>query len=67
MKWKIQGRRTYIKKNEKSTSLSVKKAIEIAKTIYAIKAEKPKSKEVVERMLLLNDEQQLLAKLFDFF
>lgn len=51
---------------EKKTALSVEKAIEIAKTIYSIKAQKPKSKEVFERILLLNEEQKLLAKLFGF-
>jgi len=52
--------------HEKKPSLSIDKAIEIAKTIYAVKAQKPKSKEVFEQILLLNDEQKLLAKLFDF-
>lgn len=52
--------------SEKNASLSVDKAIEIAKTIYSIKAEKPKSKEVFERMLLLNDEQKSLARIFNF-
>jgi transposase len=51
--------------HEKKSTLSVDKAIDIAKTIYSIKAQKPKSKEVFEQMLLLNDEQKLLAKLFD--
>jgi len=51
--------------HEKKSTLSVDKAIDIAKTIYSIKAQKPKSKEVFEQILLLNDEQKLLAKLFD--
>lgn len=51
---------------EKKSSLSADKAIAIAKTIYSIKAQKPKSKEVFEQTLLLNDEQRQLAKLFDF-
>jgi transposase len=50
---------------EKKSIISVDKAIEIAKTIYAVKAQKPKSKEAFEQILLLNDEQKLLAKLFD--
>lgn len=52
--------------HEKKSPLSVDKAIEIAKTIYSIKAQKPKSKEIFEQMLLLNNEQKLLTKLFDF-
>jgi transposase len=52
--------------HEKKTTLSADKAIEIAKTIYSIKAQKPKSKEIFEQMLLLNDEQKILAELFDF-
>ena len=51
---------------EKQSSLSADKAIAIAKTIYSIKAQKPKSKDIFEQTLLLNDEQKLLAKLFDF-
>ena len=43
---------------------SVDKAIEIAKTIYTIKAIKPASKQLFERVLLLNEEQQNLYKLF---
>jgi transposase len=51
---------------ESNTELSPEKAIEIAKTIYCIKAQKPKSKEIFNRVLLLNNEQQVLAKLFNF-
>lgn len=51
---------------ELKSTLSPEKAIEIAKTIYCIQAQKPKSNEVVERTLILNEEQQLLAKLFGF-
>lgn len=51
---------------EKGTDMSPEKAIEIAKTIYSIKAQKPKSKEFFERLLLLNDEQRELARLFQF-
>ncbi len=51
---------------ELKTELSPEKAIEIAKTIYCIKAQKPKSNEILNRVLLLNEEQQVLAKLFDF-
>lgn len=51
---------------EKNAGMSPEKAIEIAKTIYSIQAQKPKSKEFSERLLLLNDEQKELAKLFRF-
>ena len=51
---------------ELKSTLSPEKAIEITKTIYCIQAQKPKSNEVVERTLILNEEQQLLAKLFGF-
>jgi hypothetical protein len=43
---------------------SPEKAIEIAKTIYGIKATKPKSKELFERTLILNEEQRTLTGLF---
>lgn len=51
---------------ELKSELSPEKAIEIAKTIYSIKARKPKSNEPFERILILNDEQHFLAKLFNF-
>lgn len=47
------------------SSLSPEKAIEIAKTIYCIKAIKPISNEVVYQTLILNDEQKNLCELFD--
>lgn len=49
---------------EKQTTLSPEKAIEIAKTIYSIKAIKPNSKVLFEKTLLLNNEQRNLIKLF---
>ena len=49
---------------EKASVISVEKAIEIAKTIYAVKAVKPTSKELFEKVLLLNDEQRSLYKIF---
>ena len=52
--------------HEKKASISVDKAIEIAKTIYAIQGQKPKSKQGYERVLLLTEEQKLLASLFEF-
>ena len=51
---------------ELKSELSPEKAIEIAKTIYAIKATKPKSKELFQRTLIINDEQRTLANLFNF-
>jgi transposase len=52
--------------NEHHSTLSPEKAIEIAKTIYSIKATKPKSKDIFERTLIINPEQRTLAKLFNF-
>jgi len=49
---------------QKEATVSVDKAIEIAKTIYTIKATKPSSKEILEKILLLNDEQRNLYDLF---
>lgn len=51
----------------KGSDLSAEKAIEIAKTIYSINIVTPKSKEMLSKTLLLNDEQIYLAKLFDFY
>lgn len=49
---------------EKKARLSVEKAIEIAKTIYALKIITPLNKEPIEHTLLLNEEQRYLANLF---
>jgi transposase len=49
---------------EKQVDFSVDKAIEIAKTIYSIKALKPTSKELFEKVMLINDEQKKLHQLF---
>jgi transposase len=49
----------------KGATLSPEKAIDIAKTIYTIKVETPAS-QLLERTLLLSEEQKYLAKLFDF-
>jgi transposase len=51
---------------EKKSSLSPEKAIEIAKTIYAINVEVPPNREIQSRVLLLNQEQQTLAGMFEF-
>lgn len=51
---------------EKQTKLSANKVIEIAENIYQITAEIPKSKKKINKILLLTDEQKLLAKMFNF-
>lgn len=48
----------------RESSLSPEKAIEIAKTIYSIKAIKPLTKELFEKTLILNEEQRELINLF---
>jgi transposase len=49
---------------EKQTSLSPEKAIDIAKTIYAIKIATPINKNITSKTLMLTEEQRLLKKLF---
>lgn len=49
-----------------NSTLSPEKAIEISKTIYSIKGIKPFTRETLTQTLILNDEQRLLAKLFQF-
>jgi transposase len=51
---------------EKASSLSPAIAIEIAETIFQIRIELPHTKQKVEKLLLLTEEQKLLAKTFDF-
>lgn len=51
---------------EKKSELSPEKAIDIAKSIYAIKVITPLNKELLLKVLLLNDEQKNLAALFSF-
>jgi len=50
----------------KQTNLSPEKAIDIAKTIFAIKIKVPNTEQYVEELLLLKPEQKQLAKLFKF-
>ena len=52
--------------NEKKSDLSPEKAIDIAKTIYAVKVVTPLSKEEIHQTLILNEEQKMLAELFNF-
>lgn len=49
---------------EKKSTISVDKAIEIAKTIYTIKAIKPVTKQIFEKILIINEEQKNLYQLF---
>jgi transposase len=51
---------------EKKSDLSPEKAIDIAKTIYTIKMVTPLNKEEIQQTLILNQEQQELAELFNF-
>lgn len=50
----------------KDSKLSPEKAIDIAKTIYSVKVNIPNSNEIMQKTLLLNDEQKHLANLFNF-
>ena len=51
---------------EKKSDLSPEKAIDIAKTIFAIKVRIPNTNQYFEELLLLKQEQKYLADLFDF-
>jgi len=51
---------------EKKSDLSPEKAIDIAKTIYSVEIRIPESEVTIKKSLLLNEEQQNLANLFDF-
>lgn len=51
---------------EKGADMSPEKAIDIARTIMAIKIVHHRTREVFERTLILRKEQENLAKLFDF-
>ncbi len=50
----------------KKSDISCEKAIDIAKSIYAIKIADPISECITQSVLLLNEEQKELAKIFDF-
>lgn len=50
---------------QKESSMSPEKVIEIAKTIYGIKALKPRSKEIFEKIVILNEEQRSVIELFN--
>lgn len=51
---------------EKGATISAGKAIEIALSIFELKFELPHSKEHIGKLIMLNDEQKYLAKLFGF-
>jgi transposase len=50
----------------KGSTLSPEKAIDIAKTIYAVKVKHPVTKEITYTTIINSEQQQNLAKLFDF-
>lgn len=51
---------------EKKSSLSPEKVIEIAQSIYQIEIQLPPTNETLKQILILTEEQQTIAKLFDF-
>ena len=51
---------------EKAAEISCEQAIEIAKTIYSVNITDPATGVTSKETLLLNDEQDYLAELFDF-
>ena len=50
----------------KKSDLSPEKAIEIAKSIYSIRLITPLNKEIIEKTIITNEDQDNLGKLFDF-
>lgn len=50
----------------KKSTLSPEKAIEIAKTIYSVSVRTPITNQPMTKILLLNEEQKNLAKIFGF-
>jgi transposase len=51
---------------EKNAEFGCEQAIDIAKTIYAVEIKDPSTGKVYKETLLLNDEQERLAELFEF-
>lgn len=51
---------------EKKADITPEKAIEIAKTIYAIKITNPMNNQTITKSLFLKDEQKMLAMLFEW-
>lgn len=52
--------------HEKQSGISPNKAIEIAENIYEISVDVPEARLKVKKLLLLTDEQKILAQLFSF-
>lgn len=50
----------------KKSDISPEKAIEIAKSIYAVQIMNPLTNQLVRQVLILNEEQKYLADLFNF-
>lgn len=50
----------------KGSMLSPEKAIDIAKTIYAIQVKTPNQQHIVSKTILITEEQKALAKMFNF-
>lgn len=50
----------------KDIMLSPEKAIDIAKTIYAIQVKTPNKQHIVSKTILMTEEQKMLANLFNF-
>lgn len=51
---------------EKQATMSTKMAIEIAQSIFEIELETPTTKQKINKILLLTDEQKYLSRLFHF-
>jgi transposase len=51
---------------DKKSDLSPEKAIDIAKSIMSIKVRIPDTRQIIEKVLFLKDEQRNLAQLFEF-
>lgn len=50
---------------QKDADLSPEKAIEIAKTIYAIQTRTPTGNHIISKTIIISEEQKMLAKLFE--
>jgi len=50
----------------RKAEISAETAIEIAKTIFQLELESPKSKSRIKKLLIIDEEQRYLADLFNF-
>ncbi|WP_221932456.1 transposase [Carboxylicivirga sp. M1479] len=50
----------------KGSDLSPEKAMDIAKTIYAIQVKTPNQQHIVSKTILITEEQKMLATMFNF-